>query len=343
MTRFMPPTRLRFLPRALPPLLGLALCACGGGEDLRGTLNPTAPAQLQGVAATGAPVAGATVTAVNRQGRLASTTTGPDGRYTLTLPDGGPYLLRVTDAAGRTWYSYAPGSGMANLTPLTTLALLQAHDRRPLADLFASWPAQAPGDDRVLDAARRVNANLAALMLSQGVAPERTNVFTVGFQADGRGLDAVLDQLQVRITCSATACTETLWDADGRLLGGLNAAVAIDGFSLSWASDTGGGSVDLGLGACRAPRTGTFSLLVNAEFVALGIGRTQMPTLCIDGLSQKPDSEAAFCGDETVRAQLPLGLAAFSCRYDGSEGEIRARMLVPLPFEYTLRLRFVAR
>ncbi|HEY0153293.1 MAG TPA: TonB-dependent receptor [Longimicrobium sp.] len=46
----------------------------------------------------GAPVAGATVEAVSAEGNLRrSTTTRPDGRYTLTFPDGGGrYQLRVT-------------------------------------------------------------------------------------------------------------------------------------------------------------------------------------------------------------------------------------------------------
>ena len=157
----------RRMPTPARLLAGLALSglltACGGWWDDDGSTTG-ASVELSGVAATGAAIAHATVTVVDAQGEQATARTGADGRYTVQVSESAPYILSVVDGAGKTWYSYAAAAGTAHITPLTTLALLDANADKPLADLMSAW--------------RR--APLSAAQVLEGAKPERAT--------DDRGL-----------------------------------------------------------------------------------------------------------------------------------------------------------
>ena len=79
----------------------LTLASCGGGGDSNPT--PVAPANptITGLAATGAALAGATVTAKCSGGPSVAGTTGADGTFTLELAAGQtlPCLLQVVSGA----------------------------------------------------------------------------------------------------------------------------------------------------------------------------------------------------------------------------------------------------
>lgn len=335
----------------------LSLVACGGGDGDGsggstappptggGSVTPGTPAaarvDVTGVAATGAAIANATVTAVNARGDRATATTGADGRFTVSVIEGGPYLLSVTDASNRTWYSYAAGAGTAHLTPLTTLALLQANGNRPLADLLANWATSRLTDAQVLEAAKVVNANLASVMQSRGVAATSTNVFNASFSANGQGLDAVLDALRVSIACTASACTQTITNPAGQVVVTWNANIATNGYTVSWSGGGSSGTVDIGVGSCRAPQAGTYSLIVQTSVSGLGVG--SIPEVCVDGLPGKPASQAEFCGSATVNQQLPPGVQIVSCSFEGNSGTISARITTPVTVDYTVRYTFVQR
>ena len=304
--------------RQLALLAGTALllAACGGGADSGNTTsNPTnigtpaaASVEITGLAATGAAIGNATVTAINQSGTRASATTNASGNFNISIDEGAPYLLSITDSSGRSWYSYAPAAGIANLTPLTTLALLQANGNQPLSDLASNWSKRPLSDAQVIDAAKVVNANLASLMQSKSVPATGTNVFSLSFAADGRGLDAVLDALRVTI---------------------------------SWSGDNGSGAVDLGIGSCHAPKAGTYSLVVKTS--VSGLGNAAVPDLCIDGLPDKPADQAEFCGDATVQQQLPPRVAIVSCTYSGNSGTISAHLGSPFALDYSVTFTFVPR
>ena len=94
--------------------LTTGLTACGGGDD---TPAPAATVTITGVAATGAPIKGGKVNAVNAAGKTATATSAADGSYSISVAAGAPYALNITDTAGKVWYSYAPDAGVANITP----------------------------------------------------------------------------------------------------------------------------------------------------------------------------------------------------------------------------------
>jgi hypothetical protein len=324
--------------------LTLGLAACGGGDDDDTTGGTPAPtAQITGLAAVGAAIPGATVTGTNAQGQTATTVTASDGSYTLTIGEGAPYALQVTDADGNTWVSYAPAAGRANITPLTTLAMADAWGYKPLADLVAAWQASAPTPEQVLAAAAKVNANLQAAMRAQGVDPTAVNVFTAEFAANGQGLDAVLDAMRVRFDCTATTCSQTITAPDGSVLVTWNAGIATAGFTVSWdGGASGGGQVDVNIGACTAnPTAGTWSMVV--QTTVSGLGGVPIPEICIDGLPARPASEAEFCGGTETLNALPAGVQIVSCSFDGTVGTIAARITTPITIDYSVTYTYVRR
>lgn len=325
---------------------------CGGGGDGAatpgtGTINTPPPTptvttvQITGLAATGAAIANATVTATNARGEKATAVTSASGSYTVTIADAAPYLLSVSDAAGKAWYSFAQAAGSANINPLTTLAVLQANANKPLADLATGWGTRQLTAGQVLDAARVVNANVSSLMQSKGVSAASTNVFTAVFSANGQGLDAVLDAMRVSINCTATACTQSINAPNGSLLVSWNANIATGAITFSWTGGGTSGSLDIGIGSCKAPRAGTYSLVV--QTTVSGLGSIPIPEICVDGLPAKPATQAEFCGSGTVTQQLPPGVAVISCTYDGTTGTIAARITQPFVLDYSLKYTFVQR
>lgn len=343
---------------AAPLVLALAasLTACGGGSDggttagtsTGGTSGGTAAAakvQLTGVAATGAAIAGSTVTATNAKGVQGTGITAADGSFTVSIEDAAPYVLSIADASGKVWYSYAAQAGRANITPLTTLALLEANANKPLADLAKAWGSAPLTDSQVLAAAAKVNANLKPLMTAQGLDPNSTNVFTSAFSANHTGLDAVLDAMRLNLSCSASACTQTITNPAGSVLVSWNGNIATTGISLSWTASsagggtTGSGTVTVGLGSCKAPKAGTYSLVVQTSVA--GLAGVTVPEVCVDGLPGKPSSQTDFCGDAQFTAQLPPGVAIQSCSYSGNQGKITAQVSSPIALTYTVTYTFV--
>lgn len=330
---------------ALPLVVAVGLAACGGGDDdppAGGGAGPTAT--ITGLAATGAAIPNAVVTGVNAAGQSVTVSSGADGSFTIAIPEGAPYGLKITDAAGKTWYSYANAAGRANITPLTTLALAQATGNQPLAEVLNAWATRQPTADQVLAAAAVLNANLQDVMRGQGVDPAAVNVFTASFAANGQGLDAVLDAMRVSFSCTATSCTQTIASPTGSVLVTWNASIATTGFTVSWSGGAsgGGGSVDVSLGACKAnPTPGTWAMVVSTSVA--GLGGVPIPEVCIDGLPGKPASQSEFCSASDVNAALPPGVSITGCSYDGSVGTINARITTPITLDYTVKYSFVRR
>ncbi len=344
-----------FLRHLSPLLFALALAACGGGDDAPaaggtnngGTNNgggTGATAQITGVAATGAAIAGATVTAVNAQGVSATATTGADGSYSITISEGAPYVLRVNDAAGNPWFSYAPAAGRANLTPLTTLALLQANNNQPLAELVARWNTSQLTSEQVQAAARTLNANLRSVMQANGVDPAQVNVFAQEFSTNHTGLDAVLDAMRVAINCGPVGCTQSITNPNGQVLVSWNANISTTGISVSWSGGAagGGGTVNVNLGACQATAAaGTWSMVVTTA--VSGFGGITIPEICVDGLPAAPASQAEFCGGTLATQGTPQGVTIVGCSYANNVGKISAAISTPIALDYLITYTFVQR
>jgi hypothetical protein len=145
----------------------LLLAACGGGGDSPApsaatgtgtgsttggtTATNTVTARLSGVAALGAPMAGARLQVVDATGTLVGTTTtnAADGSFALTLqPATGPLLLQAvgTDAAGQPLVLHGAvpvlsSAVVANITPLSDAILAVALGAEPRT-VFATATAK---------------------------------------------------------------------------------------------------------------------------------------------------------------------------------------------------------
>ena len=167
------------------------LSACGGGDETpaAGVVTPPQPAlTLVGTAATGAAIAGGTVTANCTVGS-ASGLTAADGSFTLTLDKGqvAPCLLRVAKAGPPAieLYGFAASAGHVNITTLTDTALTRALAASP-ADVFAGFDAaRASAINNALPAAiSYVQTQLAAGKLGNVPADLMTLSFVVGDNFD---------------------------------------------------------------------------------------------------------------------------------------------------------------
>ena len=101
------------------------LAACGGGE---GTAT-VSPGALQGIAATGAAISGASVTAKCVAGPVLNGFTGTDGKFSLTLTSAhtAPCMLQVSGGTPNvTLHSFATASGQINISPVTDMIVTKA-------------------------------------------------------------------------------------------------------------------------------------------------------------------------------------------------------------------------
>jgi hypothetical protein len=115
----------------IPAAVTLAGCLGGGGDATPATPAATVPEDvtISGVAATGAPLSGATINVYDaKNAKVASTVAAADGSYTLVVPSTAtaPFVIEAVrdDVA-----LYSPVSSTSvtrvNVTPITTIAAAQ--------------------------------------------------------------------------------------------------------------------------------------------------------------------------------------------------------------------------
>ena len=183
-------------------LVVLGGCGGGGGDDAPGvTLPPPSKVVLTGVAATGAPFAGATLTVVDPAGTtVCETTTDPQGAYACEMAAGTQAPLVVTASRGdQAFYGIsATGTGRANVTPLTTvIASRLSPDGNP-ANLANAVRTQ-PGTVNAAAIAQQEGVLLTMLQPLLGAVGDTVSPLTGTFAADGTGHDRVLDSLAVSV------------------------------------------------------------------------------------------------------------------------------------------------
>jgi Bacterial Ig domain len=107
-------------------LFSMALVACGGGGSSSSTSSSTTTSSLSGTAATGAPLAGATITVFDATGaNVGSTTADSNGAYSLPVDTAkykAPFTVQAQGTVGEgstTIYSLAPSAGTANINQVT--------------------------------------------------------------------------------------------------------------------------------------------------------------------------------------------------------------------------------
>jgi acetyl esterase/lipase len=163
------------------------LASCGGN----GGGTASSGVQIEGLAATGAALAAATVN-VKCQFGQGTATTGADGSFTVTVPTPAqpPCLIQATKG-GTTMYSVATGNGRVNVTPITDLLVAQAVGGDPAAAFAGFDPARAQALTSRLGAARTYAlSQTGALAGATFDGDPLTKPFKVG-DADDRVLDAL--------------------------------------------------------------------------------------------------------------------------------------------------------
>ena len=134
--------RVRTMFVILAIVLPAVLFGCGGGGTTTTANNSTAKT-VTGVAATGAVIAGtiylkdSSVPSVQM-----STVIGPDGSYSFDVTNlTAPFMLKAVGTANGqnyTLYSLAGGVGIANVNPVTHLAVTRAYGGSDPASIYAT-------------------------------------------------------------------------------------------------------------------------------------------------------------------------------------------------------------
>lgn len=216
--------------------VALAVTGCGGGS------NQGVVMSVSGTAATGAPIDGM-VMAIGALGRVASTQTAADGKFTInTTGLTPPILIKVVPGAGQPiHYSYSATAGATtvNVTPLTSTALYLALGKKPLGALFDSWGTRN-GEltaGAINQAQRVLNKNLQPEFQARGLDYRTYDFFSSPFDADRTGFDAVLDGLNVQVPSDDTG--SLTFDVPGR--NGFTLDEAIDISDVTITPPAGGG------------------------------------------------------------------------------------------------------
>lgn len=168
------------------------LTACGGGGGGSGSTSPS----LSGLAATGAGIANASVTAKCASGAPLSGTTDASGSYTLVL-DGRtlPCMVQVSGGTPSvTLHSFAQAAGRVNITPVTDLIVAKALGSDPAAAFTAYDAAQGANVETALAAAKTYVATQLNAITGGSIADPLAGSFAVG-DADDKILDALANAL----------------------------------------------------------------------------------------------------------------------------------------------------
>ena len=165
------------------------LAACGGGG---GGSSGSTSLSLSGLAATGAGIANASVTAKCASGTPLSGTTDANGSYALVL-DGRalPCMVQVTGGTPSvTLHSFAQAAGRVNITPVTDLIVAKALGADPAAAFTAYDATQGATVETGLNAAKTYVATQLSAITGASITDPLTGTFTVG-DADDKVLDAL--------------------------------------------------------------------------------------------------------------------------------------------------------
>lgn len=186
-----------YLPAGILMLFFLLLAGCS--PRVSGSSST-----VSGTAATGDPIASATVTLVDSTGTVRTGTTGADGSFSIDSTGlTPPFLLEVATNAGTLYSVSADGnlSTTINLTPLTDIVVrswygVQGTDP---ASAFASpttYPPPASTD--VLALGTSVSTIMQPWLQAQGVNTAGFSAISTAFQAGtGTGIDGVLSMTSV--------------------------------------------------------------------------------------------------------------------------------------------------
>ena len=197
------------LGRAFWVLVSLVMmlggCGGGGSTTTAGTNNGNTPVVSQtvsGVAAAGTPISGTVyLKDSSNPAKEISTPINTDGSFSFDVTGlSAPYILRAVGTAGGqnyTLYSFAGAPGVANINPLSHLALVRANGGVDPTSLYANPTlAQLQAIKTALVTAISQIQTLLQQILSQyGVAS--TNFITDIYTTNHTGLDLLFDFVSI--------------------------------------------------------------------------------------------------------------------------------------------------
>lgn len=309
----------------------LLITGCGGDDN--DSSNPSGEehkqkATLSGTAATGAALADASIEVVNKNGQTATTTTDQNGKFTIQIDTGAPYMIKASK--GETvLYSYAAGAGYVNVTQLTTQSILAANkaaedrDFDSLADVYANWKQIAAEttidefNEILEEASKEAIANLKTVFEANGFNSTTgyPDLFEYEFDANSTGFDAILDS--VVITGLNSACTGigSTYSCD--------VSYRVNGADFTWNYDISKDGIntviDIDTGNNPTIPSGDYNLKVTTSVMGSSTSVT------INNIP-KPANESEFCTSELVNQQFEEEggtVKVDSCTFDGNVGNIK--------------------
>ncbi|MGO4307498.1 Ig-like domain-containing protein [Cupriavidus sp. RAF12] len=208
--------------RAWAPALALmtvaVLSACGGGGSGDGAAK--SPATVQGTAASGAFMAGATVTVRDADGRLVGTSIADaNGKYSFDVSDfRAPFVVVATGNAGGGTVSYVsvlaskPASGATttvNVSPLTNALAALLVGGNPLDLINAATLNSKVTSAQVQQAVAALRAVLANIAADAGLDAGAFDPISTPLSTQGQGADAVIDRVLVTLTSTGVKVAST--------------------------------------------------------------------------------------------------------------------------------------
>lgn len=178
---------------------------------------------LFGTAATGNAMSGY-VDVTDSEGNNTTAPIDNNGQYSVEVTDmTSPLIIQAVsdDPNVASQFSYADTSETdswsmtANVTPLTSLVLQAALESGGLNGLYESWSNSTLTLDVITQTQAVVKTNLAPQLNALGLDVTEIDFFSTSFDADGTGLDALLDQLGVTIDLDTGEITIPSIDIDG--------------------------------------------------------------------------------------------------------------------------------
>lgn len=175
----------------------LAACGGGGGGGGGGTVS--------GVAAAGAPLVGSVLLKDSgNPAQAKNATIAEDGSFSVDVSGlTPPFILKATGAVGNTnytLYSFVNGAGIANINPLSNLALSVASGGLDSATIFATPSAgiMQTITAKLPASITDIQTRLQPLLALYDAA--KANPITDTFTANHTGLDEVLDMVRVDVS-----------------------------------------------------------------------------------------------------------------------------------------------
>lgn len=206
------------VPLTAAAAASLILLACGGGSDTVPT--PPAPTILSGVVASGAPLAGATITVVDSDATTVdpkAVTADANGNYSVDVSGlKAPLVVKASAVVQGTPVDLvalvpsltASSTNAANVTSLTNaVAALLAPSGDTSTLLTPATLAATATAQKVTDATSLVVNTLRTDPVIAASLGANFNPLTTTFTANGTGIDAVLDRLDINVSAAGVAIT----------------------------------------------------------------------------------------------------------------------------------------